>query len=125
MSTSTRKSVTKRDAERVLNAIREAFPAYCYRYDDDGKRGDLDPTVDQPKIYEPGFHDTGWTIAWEGGPYAWTLLFPYGGIDEEMTAMARAFGSEQVSRVDDVSHLVPDHVLVEPANHWLIGLYVH
>ena len=124
MNTRTRKTVTKRDAERVLHAIREAFPAYCYKYTEDGKRGELDPNVEQPKVYEPGTQSDGWTIAWEGGPYSWTMLFPHGGIDEEMTAMAREFDPDHVSRVADVSHLVPDHLFVEPVNHWLVGIYL-
>lgn len=119
-------TVTRAQAERVLEAVREAFAGYAFEWDDDGERGA--PRADGPTLYEPGFHDRGWTVAWEGGPFEWTVLFPHGGVDEEMTELvaqaAAEFGFEpRESRVPDVSDRLPAGVGVEPLNHWAVAIF--
>lgn len=50
-------------------------------------------------------------IVWEEGPYEWTYLFPYGGIEEE-------FGT----RVPDVSKMLPVGVFCEPDTAWALSI---
>lgn len=94
------KKISKRDAEKVLAAVKKAFPS------------------------EPGYGpelrmDFDWfgngpnpSIVWEGGPYQWTYLFPYGGIDEE-------YGF----KVPDVSSMIPEGYYTEAQTGWAISIY--
>lgn len=61
------------------------------------KRDALGEGVPQPKVYEPGFHASTWTIAWEEGPYQWPLTF------------------------QAQNHCLPGHV--EALNHWCLAVY--
>lgn len=89
--------VTKAKAERVLKALIEQHPAM---------KGWSYP----PILMMKGFDGREWTILWEEGPYEWPYLFPHGGIEEE-------FGF----RVAEVS--VPAGLLIEPINHYSVGIY--
>lgn len=100
MTTTTRKRVTKREAERVLAAVKRAFPAWL------GK-GSVPPKL--VKDWNWGF---AWAIVWEEGPYDWAVLFPHGGIDEE-------FGGKH----PDVSDRLPEGVWTEAATSWAIAIY--
>jgi hypothetical protein len=52
------------------------------------------------RLYEPGFHTGGWSIALEGGPYEWPMT-----VCESLRATC------------------PVGVFAEPVNHWCLGLY--
>jgi hypothetical protein len=108
--TTTRTRVTKREAERTLNAVKRMFSAHV--------EGDYGPKL--IKNWEWGF-DTSryvhrplaydWAIVWEeGSPYNWTYLFPHGGIDEEF-----GFNHKEVE--------LPDDVWTEPITGWAIAIY--
>ena len=103
MTTATRNNPTKAEATKVLNAVRRAFRPWL-----DGDNG--------PKLLRDwdwsGNGGTRWSIVWEEGPYCWTYLFPFGGIDEE-------FGF----KVPDVSAAMPDGFYAEAITSWAIGLY--
>lgn len=53
------------------------------------------------KLYEPGFHCTGWALALEGGPVMWPWLIS-----------------------QDTAVMWPDGVHIEPGASWYLGLYV-
>ena len=55
---------------------------------------------DGPKVYPPGFHADGWTIAWEGSIDEWAI----------------GFAASKHARD------LPVHV--EPISTWLLGIYV-
>lgn len=102
----TRTRVTKAEAEKVLSAVKRAFPAWAR-----GK-GAVGPKL--VKDWNWGFtysHDYDWAIVWEeGSPYNWTYLFPHGGTDEE-------FGGRHPAVT------LPDGVWVEPVTGWAIAIY--
>lgn len=50
--------VSKRQAERALATVTAKFAEGIEFFG-------------PPKLYEPGFHADGWTIAWESGPENW------------------------------------------------------
>lgn len=50
-----------------------------------------------PTLYEPGFHCSGWAVAWEEAPDGWV---------HEVSQHVRFRG-----------------VFIEPVNHWCVGLY--
>jgi len=53
------KRASKWQATRVLAAV-------CAKYAEEIQHG-----WGEPKLYEPGFHAEGWTVAWESGPEGW------------------------------------------------------
>lgn len=108
-----RKNVTRRDAEKVLHALKvqtgmllaeaEGWP--------------------QPVIMEDwdwlGDGGTKWSIVWEEGPYEWAIRFPEGGIDEEASIEAAEFG---VTAVRTRPVALPAHVWTEPITSWAIAI---
>ena len=74
--------VSKREAQAVLKAVAAKYADHISSYGS------------EPKVYEPGFHARGWTVAWDGGPEEWPFQ-DYG---------------------------VPG-VWTEPINHWSIAVY--
>lgn len=50
-----------------------------------------------PTLYDPGFHCSGWAVAWEEAPDGWV---------------------HEVSK-----HVRIEGVFIEPVNHWCVGLY--
>jgi hypothetical protein len=97
------KTITRKDAEKVLAAILEQH-AWA-----------KEPGFDQPIIVEDWAWDGGpapFAIVWEGGAFEWTYLFPYGGIDAE-------FGT----KTKDVSSKIPADIYVEPITSWALGIY--
>lgn len=95
--------ITKRQAEQFLRALRKQ----CH-VEPDSKYG--------PKLVEDwdwtGYGGAKWSIIWEEGPFQWTYLFPYGGVEEE-------FGL----KVPDVSERLPAGFYAEAITSWAIGLY--
>lgn len=114
-------TVTKRDAERVLAAVKRQCRAYCV--DEHGK-----PSGSQPEILKDwdwtGHGAAKYSIVWEEGPYNWAVNFPYGGIDDEMTSLMQEFRPGAVSRTNDVSDRIPQHVFCEAITGWAVGIYV-
>lgn len=99
----TTKTITRKDAEKVLAAILEQH------------KWAKQPEFDQPIIVEDWTWDLNpapFAIVWEGGAYQWAYLFPYGGIEEE-------FGF----KVRDVSDQLPGHVFVDAMTPWALGIY--
>lgn len=97
-------AVRKADATKVLNAVKAAFRPWI----DDDATG---PTLVKNWSWT-GISAAPYAILWEEGPYEWTHLFPFGGIEEE-------FGS----RIKSVEGRVPESVFVEPITSWAIGVY--
>ena len=95
--------VTKRDAEKVLAAVRKQFSAYV--------KGGSD--LDQPMLIKDwdffGHGAVPYAIVWEGGPYEWAHLVG-GGVDEE-------FGFRYESAP------IPDNVYVEPYTSYVLAIY--
>jgi hypothetical protein len=113
----TRTRVTKREAERVLAAVKRAFPAYL---DKGGKYGpklvkDWDWGWTTSHVYE-------WAIIWEEGPYEWTYNFPEGGVDEELTAELHTIVPDAKPITTKAVEL-PDGVWTEPITSWAIAIY--
>lgn len=109
----TNTKVTRATAEKVLRAVRKQASAY------------IEPGVSEPVLLEGwDFLGTGayrWSIVWEGGPYEWAIHFPYGDVDEELTALGEEFGLG-VIRSKDVSADIPAHVYTEAITSWAIGI---
>ena len=101
-----RTTITKRDAEKVLAAVRDQFAGWI-EGEADGPHLVMD--WDWPSSGTPTP-----SILWEGGPYEWTMMFPHGGRDAE-------FGLQH----KDVSDQIPDHVFVEPYTGWATCLYLN
>lgn len=59
------RQLTKRQAKACLRIVREWIAAW----DED--------TAQDVKLYEPGFHADGWTVALEGGPEDWAYAITY------------------------------------------------
>lgn len=77
------RQVSKRQAEQVLAAVKAKY-AEDVEY------------FGAPKLYPPGFHASGWTVAWECGPEDW------------------------VYRYTDYAQ---PGLFLEPVNHWCLGVY--
>jgi len=99
----TRVKVTKRDAERVLAAVKKAYGAWIME-------GDRGPVL--MKDYAAWNSPAPYAVVWEEGPFEWTFNFPFGGIEEE-------FGSN----VADVSAAIPKAVFCEAMTSWCLGIY--
>lgn len=80
------KNVTRKQAEAVLKVVEKKFAAEL-----EGVPAD---SPERPHLYEPGFHSSGWTVAWEGH-YEWTL--------SQFETSPKVF--------------------VEPVNGWCLGIY--
>jgi hypothetical protein len=109
-------TVTERRAEKVLAALKKqmAFFLEPIVFDDGETLEVFSPiTTDQPVLRM----DWEWpgqptpAILWEGGPYDWTMYFPYGGPTEEGITLP------------DVSADMPKGVHVEPYAGWATCLY--
>lgn len=98
-----RKKVTKTQANKVLAAVRKQLAGSILP-------GDAGPIVNMT------FDWTGYgpnpAIVWEEGPYQWTYMFPYGGIEEE-------FGF----KIADVSSQLPAGVWCEAVTAWAMNIY--
>jgi hypothetical protein len=102
--TATRTRVTKREAERTLNAVKRMFRAYIT----EGYGPELRKNWDWGWTVERHYD---WAIVWEeGSPYNWTYLFPEGGVDEEFGG--RHTGVE-----------LPDGVWTEAITGWALAIY--
>ena len=88
LDTQIEKPITEEQANLCLAAVKLHF---ADRIADAGEA---------PKLYPPGFHDSGWTIAWEG-MWEWTLFTLH---DDRLPAW-------------------PSDVMPEPVNGWCLGLY--
>ncbi len=104
MNDTKRKEPTKAQATKVLNAVKKQ----CAAWIDEGDTG--------PKLVRDwdwtGHGSARWSIVWEEGPYQWSYLFPFGGIDEE-------FGF----KLPDVSAAIPEGFYSEAITGWAIGLF--
>lgn len=104
-----RKNVTRKDAEKVLAALKKQHPDETY----------------PPQIVE-NWNWTGrptrWAIVWEEGPYEWAYTFPFGGLNEEATALAQEFIPGAV--IEDPVVEIPDHLFTEAITSWAIGIYL-
>src|SRR5690606_12053560 len=107
--------------QKVVEAIKAAFPAHVSTFAKDPETGrtDYDTVVPQtdprmlPEILDNFDDGVEFTIVWESGsPYCWTYLFPHGGVDEE-------FGSV----IKNVQDLLPAGVRVEPMTSYSLGLF--
>lgn len=98
-----RTNITRRDAERVLVALKEQCKSWCF--DEDGA------DISNITLAE-NFDGARFAIIWEEGPYDWTCYFPYGGTEEE-------FGG----RLKDVSSKIPSHLFIEALTSYSVGLF--
>lgn len=94
-----RKSITRKDAEKVVAAIKAQRSAWV----EEGYG---------PHLLED-FDDQPFVIVWEEGPYQWTYDFPFGGVDEE-------FGTT----IKDVSAMLPDHLYVEAMTSYSVAPFL-
>ena len=90
-------TANKAVTSKVLTGVKRRFSAW------------IDTPEDGPKILPNTSGGSGYSIAWEGGPYEWTYLAAFGGRSE--------FGR----KVDPVE--VPDGFYVEPVNGWSVNVY--
>lgn len=106
-------AVKKRDADKVLAAIRRQFAGW------------IEPGQPEqgPKLVKDfdWYGGAPYAIVWEEGPYEWTFTAGEGGIDEEMTSLAREFDPKAVVKTKAVKF--PDTVFVEPVTGWALGIY--
>lgn len=112
-TTTRRKTVTRRDADRVLAAL-------CRQYGvTPGDR--LAPTVCENWDWGYG-SPAPFAIVWEEGPYEWAHRFPEGGIDEEATYEIQDLAPGTVVRTAPAK--IPSHIFVEAITSWAVGLYL-
>lgn len=97
-------NVTKRDANRVLAAIKKKFSSYIAA----GYSG--------PRLFE-NWDGKRFVISWEEGPFEWT----YQPIDDETIDDELSSLAGHAVRMPAVK--LPDNVLVEPINHYSVALY--
>lgn len=110
---------TVKQAEKVVEAIKKAFPAYVttFALDADGKTDyeNMVPVTDPQRL--PRIR-TDWdgcdvAIVWEDcSPYGWAHNFPFGGVDEE-------FGGT----IDDVSAMLPPGIHAEAITSYAVAIY--
>jgi len=107
-----RTTVTLRDGEKVLAALKAQMGFYLDSFEIEGEV--FTPiTTEQPSLVM----DWDWpgestpSILWEAGPYDWTMYFPFGGRTEEGITLK------------DVSDRIPDHVFIEPWAGWGTCMY--
>jgi hypothetical protein len=115
MTTATRrKTVTRRDADRVLAAL-------CHQYGiTPGEPGApvLIPEWDFLTYGNPA----PFAIVWEEGPYEWAYRFPEGGIDEEATYEIQDLAPGTVVRTAPAK--IDRHIFTEAITSWAVGLYL-
>jgi hypothetical protein len=115
MTTATRrKTVTRRDADRVLAAL-------CHQYGitpDDHSA----PVVIEEWDFLTYGNPAPFAIVWEEGPYEWAYRFPEGGIDEEATYGIQDIAPGTVVRT--AAAKIDPHIFVEAITSWAVGLYL-
>ena len=108
-------AVKKRDADKVLAAVKRQFAGW------------VEPGQPEsgPKLVKDfdwlGTGAAPYAVVWESGPYEWTFTAGEGGVDEEMTSLAREFDPKAVVRTKAVEF--PDTVYVEPYTSWALAIY--
>lgn len=113
MDTTPPRVVTARQAEQVLEAVREKFRAYWKNCEPESR----------PRVSHQGAHPV---IVWDAGsPFEWPHLFSGGGVDEEMAALAEEFvgRDDAIRRATHEPATLPDGVHAEPVNGYTLGLY--
>lgn len=119
-------SVTREQAEAVLEAVKERYRSYW----ETGDKYAPQP----PKLVENwDWLDSGptaWAIVWEEGPFEWAYRATSGGFDEEAALLiADAIGPEATrerARAGDFTEqpvAVPAGVWLEPVTTWAVGIY--
>lgn len=102
-------AVRKRDADKVLAAIRRQYAGWIDPKDkDDVGIGMSGPQL--VKNFDWGCGVAPYAVVWEGGPYQWTYLAGEAHIDEE-------FGFK-IPAVD-----FPESVFCEAYTGWALGIY--
>ena len=96
------KNPTKRQAEKVLAAVRRQYKPW------------ITSSIGPKLVEDWGYYGAPakWSIVWEEGPFEWAIMFPYGGRDQE-------FGF----KLADVSDALPEGFYAEPYNGWSVGIY--
>lgn len=107
-----RTKVTRAQAEKVLQAVRDKFPAYV------GHEGGVEPVLMED--YAWSGNPAPFAVVWEEGPCSWACLFTAGGADEEMVELAKEFGAT-VTPVEP--YVQTREVYVEPMTGWALGVY--
>jgi hypothetical protein len=109
-----RKNVTRRDAEKVLAAVKAQLGYGSEGISDEEWHSayGAGPQIMENWDFMGYGNPAPFSIVWEEGPYEWAIGFPYGGVDPE-------FGLRRKS----VEDLVPDHVWTESTTSWAIGIY--
>ena len=106
------KRVTKRQAEAVLRAVQKQYAGWV----EEGYGPKL--VMDWRYLSDEGQP----AIVWEEGPYEWSYRFPYGGVEEETTALLRVEVPDAkpvtVPKVE-----LPKGVWVESATSWALSIY--
>lgn len=108
--------VTEKQAQRVLAAVREQCAGWI-----DPEQPDTGPKL----VMDFDWMGTGSSpaIVWEEGPFEWTYRFPEGGIDEELTGLAREFTPDAIVKTKDVSDKIPSGVWTEACTAWALSIY--
>lgn len=120
MSRTATPTVTRQQAEAVLQAIRTQFSAYVQA---EGITEELLRPLsddDLPQLVED-YDGAPFAIVWESNsPYEWAYRVFEGGVDEEMTELASEFGGGVV-RTPAVTE--PEGVHCEPLMSFILGIY--
>lgn len=104
-------AVRKRDADKVLAAVKKKFKAYLDLGTGPVLLKDWDWTAGGPVPY---------AIVWEGGPYDWAVTFNSDDVDEELAALGAEFG---LTFGPSPIPVLPDAVYTEPVTGWALGIY--
>lgn len=130
---STRTTVTRKDAEAVMEALRAKYAAWFLTFGTDPVTGKTDydvmvPETDPTQLptlaenWNDGVRTYEWAIIWEAGPDSWALAdLGSETVNEEMTFLAQGFAPGTVHRDPAVS--VPAGVIVEAYSSYLAVLY--
>lgn len=109
-----RRTITRKDAEKVLALIEKRFASWLYT-----EEGDLYPPT-HPKIVENYDGRPGqFAIMWDGGPYEWSY---YGSLMSMGYAEREPEFGIRLPIVEVPASLY--HVFTEPINSYTIGIYL-
>ena len=115
--------VTRHEAERALEQIREQYRCYL---DVSG------PVLVKDYEYDVWYSNrvistikAPYAIVWEdGGPYEWAYRAAQGGRDVELTAELRSIPGQENAVVDTPAATAwPSEVRAEPITTWVLGLW--
>lgn len=117
-------TITREQAEAVLDAVREQFRAYLQPITLDSGRV-LSPCCSQPQLDMD--YDGQPAIIWEDGPDEWALRVTEGGPSEEDHVLAaeaaREFGVAHRAPTGPAPARLPADIWVDALNSCVLGIY--